>query len=263
MPTDLIDNSRGGYRFLPGIAPYSSGVVADSGMEIVHVTLAKPLAWHAGLCAARSYLEQLGRPPHSLCGVELRCPAPFTIEGFIEFNTGYRALLQEWDLLVDGQNPVARTNVAPVVDPPRESVLYAFSYTRPSQVAGPTFVVAGGGELRAGGLEQRLIVRGGETSDEAMRDKARFVVELMRQRLQGLGADACRLSTIDVYTAHALRDTLAEELIPGLAAAGGLGVHWFYARPPVCDIEFEMDMRGVACECVVDLMSTAADGKPA
>ena len=233
-------------------------MVADSGMEIVHVTLANPVPWHAGLCAARGYLEQVGRPRHSLCGVELRCPQPFTIEGFIEFNTRYRALLKEWDLLVDGTNPVARTNVAPVVGPPSESILYAFSYTRPSQIARPTFVVAGGGELRAGGLEQRLIVRGGETNDEAIRDKAQFVVELMQQRLQGLGADASWLSTIDVYTAHALRGPLTEEVIPGLVAAERLGVHWFYARPPVCDIEFEMDMRGVACERVVDLKSAVA-----
>ena len=117
--------------------------------------------------------------------------------------------------------------------------------------------MAGGGELRAGGLEQRLIVRGGETSDEAIRDKAQFVVELMQQRLDGLRVDSAWLSTIDVYTAHALRGPLTKEVIPGLVATERLGVHWFFARPPVCDIEFEMDMRGVACERVVDLKSAA------
>jgi hypothetical protein len=238
---------------LPGIAPYSSGVVAESGMEIVHVTLASPLPWHAGLCSLRRYLEQHDRTHHSLCGVELRCPVPFTIEGFIAFNTQYRALLKEWDMLVAGQNPVARTNVAPIVAAPQESQLFGFSYTRPSSVERPTFVVAGGGELRGGGLERRLIVRAGETSEDAVRDKARFVVELMRQRLDGLGVAPAWLSTIDVYTAHDLRRALSEELIPGLPAAARAGVHWFYARPPVRDIEFEMDMRGVGCELVLEL----------
>ena len=40
--------------------------------------------------------------------------------GFIEFNQGYRTILEEWDLLLDGINPVARTNVAPAVAPPAE-----------------------------------------------------------------------------------------------------------------------------------------------
>ncbi len=253
MSIELINNPRGGYRFLPGIAPYSSGVVAESGMEIVHVTLASPLPWQAGLCAVRRYLAQHDRTHHSLCAVELRCPVPFTIAGFVAFNTRYRALLQEWDLLVDGQNPVARTNVAPVVAAPDESLLFGFSYTRASSVERPTFVVAGGGELRAGGLERRFIVRAGETSEDAVRDKARFVVELMRQRLDGLGADPAWLSTIDVYTAHDLRCALSDEIIPGLPAAARGGVQWFYARPPVCDIEFEMDMRGVGCELVLEL----------
>ena len=253
MGSTLVHNSRGGYRFLPGIAPYSSGVVADAGVEIVHVTLASPMPWESGLRAARAHLEQQGRTVHSLCAVELRCPAPYTIEGFIEFNTQYRLLLKDWDLLVDGQNPVARTNVAAVVSRPQEPQLFAFSYTRPSSRERPTFVVAGGGELRAGGLEHRLIVRAGESTEDAVREKARFVVELMRERIDGLEVDPQWLSMIDVYTAHDLRGALDQEVLPALPAAAGVGIHWFYARPPVADIEFEMDMRGLACEEVLTL----------
>ena len=36
-------NPKGGYRFLPGIEPYSSGVIAEPGFEIVHVTLSSPV----------------------------------------------------------------------------------------------------------------------------------------------------------------------------------------------------------------------------
>jgi len=40
--------------------------------------------------------------------------------------------MQDWGLLVEGHNPVARTHVAPEVQPPVEPVLYAFSFTAPA-----------------------------------------------------------------------------------------------------------------------------------
>ena len=60
MNIGLTANPRGGYRFLPGIEPYSSGVVAERGWEIVHVALAHPLAWRDGLISIRRHLEQMG-----------------------------------------------------------------------------------------------------------------------------------------------------------------------------------------------------------
>lgn len=251
MHRDLTANSEAGYRFLAGIEPYSSGVIAEPGWEIVHATLARPLPWYAGMVAARRYLEAMGRDPHSLCGVELRCPEPFSMEGFIAFNAEYRALLEGWEMMVKGQNPVARTNVSPVEDPPGESLLYGFSYTEPSDIKRPTFVVAGGGELR-GQLDASEIVRVGETSEDAMREKARCVLEIMCERLAALGNNDL-LSTINVYTAHPLRKLLSEVVIAGLPAAARLGVHWHYSRPPVQAIEFEMDLRGVTRDIVVDL----------
>ena len=75
--------------------------------------------------------------------MEISTPRPFSFAGFDTFNAGYRALLDEWKLLVDGENPIARTNVAPVVGGPREPSLYAFSYTVASESGRPSFVVAG------------------------------------------------------------------------------------------------------------------------
>ncbi len=250
-----ILNLRGGYRFLPGIEPYSSGVVAASGFEIVHVTLTAAVPWHAGLCAARRYLESLGLSQHALCGVELRCPRPHTMDGFIDFNRDYRALLNEWDMPVDGQNPVARTNVAPVAAAPAETVLFGFSYCCPSDSAAGTFVVAGGGELPTKALDSTKIVRAGDVSREAMAEKARCVVGIMNTRLAGLGARHEQLTMIDVYTAHDLRLSLSDILIPEIPVAAAVGIRWFYSRPPIVDIEFEMDMRGVRRELIVELES--------
>jgi len=249
----LMLNHTGGYRFLPGIAPYSSGVIALPGFEIVHVTLQSPLPWHTGLTAAFGYLKGREFSDHNLCGVELRCPKPYSLQGFVDFNNDYRRLLIERDLLIDGVNPVARTNVAPVTDPPKEPMLFAFSYARPSSLTRPTFVVAGGGELPDGELAERRIVRVGEATSDALIEKAECVADIMNSRLAALGGTGDLLTAIDVYTAHPLRPLLDEVLLPKLPAIASRGVHWFYSRPPIVDIEFEMDMRGVPREEITDL----------
>ena len=253
MPSRLKPNVRGGYQFLPGIDPYSSGVIAVSGREIIHTTLSRPLPWRQGLIATRNYLEKSGLNVFCLCGVELRCPEPHPMDGFIEFNGHYHALLQEWDLLVEGENPIARTNVAPVVTPPGETVLYGFSYTTPSESDQNTFVVAGGGELPHRELSDQHIVRFGETNEDALMEKARCVIDIMRTRLDRLGADEQLLSIIDVYSVHPVHRAVSEVVIPGISSAARIGIHWFYARPPVRNIEFEMDLRGVRQEVVLEL----------
>ena len=253
MTSLLKTNESGGYRFLPGIAPYSSGVVGMPGFEIVHASLQTPLPWHDGLNAARRYLEGNKLTCHNLCGVELRCPQPYALEGFIDFNKQYQRLLNDWEMMVDGLNPVARTNVAPVVDPPSEPMLFAFSYARPSGLSRPTFVVAGGGELPDGELAERRIVRVGDTSPDALMEKTECVAQIMNSRLQALGGSSDLLTVLDVYTAHSLRPLLEGVLLSRLPAISRLGVHWFHSRPPIVDIEFEMDMRGVVREDVVDL----------
>lgn len=120
MTTDTPrDVTAGGYRFLPGIAPFSSGAVAMPGFEVVHATLRAPMPWRDGFALIDRHLREQSRPRGALCAIELRSPAPFSFGGFDEFNAGYQALLKDWNLLVDGENPIARTNVAPVVGAPR------------------------------------------------------------------------------------------------------------------------------------------------
>ena len=246
-----VPHPRGGYRFFPGIFPYSCGVVADHGHEIVHVTLNAQLPWREGMLRAREFVVSEGLTEQNLCGFELRCPKPHPMDGFIDFNRGYRELLEDWNVLVDGENPVARTNVAPVYDAPAQTELFAFSYTRPSAVAKPTFVVAGGGEL-VGSLAVENIVRAGDISESAMLEKAECVLGLMTERLNGLGVSQGDLTAIDVYTAHQLKPLLDELLLDRLPVARQIGVRWFYTRPPVEQIEFEMDMRGVVTELILD-----------
>ena len=52
-----------------------------------------------------------------------------------------------------------------------------------------------------------------------------------------------------VYTVHDLYPFLAEEMVRRGAARHGLT--WQFCRPPVVDLEYEMDCRGMALERVL------------
>ena len=176
----LRDVPGGGYRFLPGIEPYSSGAVALPGYEIVHVTLCAPVPWRDGFALIDRHLREKSRTRTALCAIALRIPKALSFDGFAEFNAGYREQLVAWGLLVDGANPIARTNVAPLVGAPAEPSLYGFAYTMPGGPGRPTFVVAGSGEMQDRALNADGIVRAGETSPAAMKEKAAFVLGVMR-----------------------------------------------------------------------------------
>jgi hypothetical protein len=247
----LRASPEGNYRFLPGIDAYSSGVVAEPGYEIVHVTLRAPLPYREGFARIERHLRESGRPRTALCAVELRLPAPLPFDGFAQFNAGYRALLADWKLLVGDANPVARTNVAPVVRPPAEPSLHGFAYTVPGAAARPTFVVAGAGELRPGAMEAAGIVRRGEHTAEAMREKAALVMGVMDARRRALGGGWADVTAIDVYTPWPIHPFLADAILDPAGPAAAHGVHWFLSRPPIEGLDFEMDMRGVEREVIL------------
>ncbi len=247
----LRDAPAGGYRFMPGISAFSCGVVAAAGWEIVHATLAGPVPWREGFARIDRHLSEAGRPRAALCGIELRSPAPFTFGGFDDFNQGYRALLAEWKILVGDENPIPRTNVAPVAGAPLVPSLYAFSYTVAATTAASTFVVAGAGELRERVQGPEGIVRRGETSPDAMREKARFVMTTMQERLRTLGGTWDRVTTIDIYTAHPIHELVHHEILAVAGPAAIHGVHWYPSRPPIQGLEYEMDLSGVQRKLVL------------
>lgn len=245
----LVDHPTGNYRFLPGIAPYSCGVVSAPGHEIVHVTLHRPVPWREGFERIRAELDVEDRPLVALCAVELRSPRPFSFPGFAEFNAEYAKVLDEWGTFVNGVNPVARTNVAPETGGVTEPSLYGFSYSRPAdEPTSVTFVVAGAGELPEGILEADAIVARGDTSPAGLVTKSRFVMNLMEDRLRGLGADWPLVTAIDIYSVHPIETLLAPVVLGRAGPAAIHGVRWFYTRPPIVGIEYEMDLRGIRTE---------------
>lgn len=149
--TEAISFPDGGYSFIKGGFPYSQGVRAAGSFAIERVRFARPIPVEGGFAAIEAYLASIGRPRTALCAAELRSPKPFSMSGFGEFNKGYVDVLTRWRLFRDGVNPVARSNVAPEIDPPAEPSFYAFCYTVPAPNAGPSFVIAGSGEWPGGG----------------------------------------------------------------------------------------------------------------
>jgi len=246
----LISNPRGGFSFLRGGSAYSAGVVSAPGFTIEHIRFARAIPLEAGFRLVKAHLQNAGRPLAALCAIALRSPEPFSFAGFREFNNVYVGILKSWEILVDGINPVARTNVAPAIDAPPEPSLHSFAYTTPAEAASTSFIVSGAGELPDGGSPED-IVRCGETSTDAMAAKARCVLGLVEGRLRGLGANWNQVTTTNVYTVHDVNALLAAEILPHIGPAGQHGVVWHYARPPIVSIEFEMDLFGGTRETVI------------
>jgi hypothetical protein len=73
-------------------------------------------------------------------------------------------------------------------------------------------------------------------------------MDLMEHRLRGLGGDWPAVTAIDVYTVHPIDRLLPEVILRRVGPAAVHGVRWFYSRPPIEGIEFEMDVRGVRAE---------------
>src|SRR5260370_23225130 len=104
--------------------------------------------------------------------------------------------------MVDGINPVARTNVAPVAGPPSEPSLYSFAYTAPAESSPASFVVSGAGEMPEGSANPEDVLRRGETSRDAIAAKALCVLDVLHGRWLGLGANWNQLTTTNVYPEH-------------------------------------------------------------
>ena len=241
----------GGYRYVRGPFQYSGGVAAEPGFQIERARFRRPLAMAAGFQAIEAHLAALGRPLTSFCACELRSPAPFTEAGFVAFNRVYVGTLEGWGIFRDDENPVARSNVCPEIEPPPEPSFEAFCYTMPADPgAAASFVIAGSGEATEGpGNYEERIIRLGDHSPEAMREKARYVLGAMETRMAALGVGWAEASQTQVYTVYDLHPFLADEIVARGAIPAGLT--WYYARPPVEGLDYEMDLRSVALERVL------------
>jgi hypothetical protein len=240
----------GGYSFIKGVFPYSAGIAALSGFRVERVRFAAPLPLAEGFERIDAIIKSRGRPLAAFCACELRSPAPFSEAGFRTFNEIYVGRLAQWGLLDGGDNPVARSNVCPAIDPPHEPSFHAFSFTTEAKDAPHSFVVAGSGEAPEGKENYRdHIIARGDLTAAALRRKAVWVLGEMEGRMAALGGAWRDTTAVQLYTVHDIHPFLAEEIVRRGAARNGLT--WHFDRPPVVDIEYEMDCRAVHIEHIV------------
>ena len=242
--------SDGGYRYIEGMFQYSGGAAAQPGFEIVRARFLRPLPLAEGFRAVEAHMKAEGRATRAFCACELRSPAPFTEQGFIDFNRVYVQTLERWGLYRNGVNPVARTNVCPAYDPPPAPALYAFSYTVPSKSERGSFIVSGSGEAPEGKPNYRdYVIRPNDVSVEGLREKMRFVLAEMQRRLAALGFSWSDATSTQAYTVCDIGPLVGKELVAPGAARDALG--WHFCRPPVVGLDYEMDVRGVAQELLL------------
>ena len=243
--------SAGNYRFIPSVFQYSAGAAADEGYEIERVRFDRLVPLAEGFALAAKFIQEAGRPLTAFCACELRSPAAFSEEGFRTFNLHYVKTLSEWGIFDGTTNPVARSNVCPEIDPPSEPSFYAFSFTRPTQSNALSFVIAGGAEAREGsGTYVERTVRYRDLSPEGLREKVRFTTtSQMESRMAAFGFGWKDTTGVQAYSVHDFHHALVDELVRRGALRSGLT--WHFARPPVVDLEYEMDCRRVMREMVI------------
>ena len=249
--TDTKEFTKGGYRYIKGLFQYSAGVAALPGFEIERARFSKPIPLAEGFAAIEAHLKSLGRPIEAFCACELRSPAPFDDDGFRAFNREYIKPLESWGIVKGEDNPIARSNVCPKVGAPTEPRFYAFSYTVPSDnKARGSFVIAGSAESPEGNKNYKdEMVRYGEQTADAMREKAQFVLAEMERRMRALNFSWGDATATHVYSIYDIHPFMEDELVARGAASGG--VTWHYCRPPLDVLNFEMDVRGTMTERLI------------
>ena len=240
----MLSDTGNGYAFVAGINAWSEGVVATAGHQIVRVVLRRAIKFPDELEVVGRHLREAGRPLSALCAMELRIAEPFTLAGFQAFNTSYFAELSKSGFITQAVNPIARTNVAVsgLVSGP---AIHAFAYATRSAANERSFVLAGAAELRDNSLTAESIVRAGETSPDALRDKAAQVMRVVEERMRRLGVDWADATDVFLYTSHAIDGVVRDVIAQAIGPSRRHGINWYLSRPPFEGIELEVDVRGV------------------
>jgi hypothetical protein len=224
----------GGFRFLATDGPFSAGVAAEPGYAIVRLIAPRYTPLAEGFRLVERTLEVAGRPTAALCAMELRVPKPMSRTGFEEFNRGYVAQHERWGLRVDGHMASARTNVAPEVDPPGEPSLHAFCYTIDATAPRNTFVISGVAEPPG--------TKGGPPAFW------KAIVETIDANLTALEVAWADVTETQIYGTRADHELFAESALTRFGEVIRPGLRWFFSRPPIDDLNLEIDVRGLASE---------------
>lgn len=231
------------FAFDRGLRFASNGVVALPGHTFEHGWLAPHLEFDAGCRRVEGYLRELGLAKNALVGLDVRLPATLPLADFVAFNDRYLAQLDSWGLLRDDVSPLARTNVSPTHGAPSQPELAGFSYVVPRAAALPSFVISGIAELAIGASYPAGVTRLGESSPEALLEKALTIVDVLETHIGTLGTTWEASDGVRLYSAHDLAYAASRRVLAARGHAPSNGLIWFDAAPPVVDLELELDVR--------------------
>lgn len=245
--------SEGGFRYIsdPG-APFSGGVASLTGHTLVRVRLHQPLPLNKGLDFVARYLDSAGRQPSALAGLELRAPSVMSRPTFLAFNQRYVAALRTRKFVTGPNVPVARSNMAPLYDPPTTDVVSAFTYAAPSNAndpsSGENFLLSGRPEY-----DGTVVIAPGDVSLEGMNRKAKFVMEQLRKDVAILGGSWSDVTGVQIYMTQPLPLVMDAVRAANILEAG---LSFFPGSTPVIGFdgvryEFEADVRAIHLERVV------------
>ena len=245
--TEIVPLPAAGYAFLKGQGhPFSGGVACLPGYQLTRMRFRAPLPLAEGLARAASLIASQGRPLAALAACELRSPAQMSLSDFATFNRHYVDLLRAHGFPAEAPFPMARSNVAPIHNPPSTNTLHAFTYATAATEAGTStrsdFLISGRAELIDGSRE---VVAEGDASAAGTEKKATYVFEQLRTRVEALGCAWTDITGIQFYTGRAVEPALSLMTRLGLA---NVGVTLHTAHPPVAPFEFEADLRSVSVE---------------
>ena len=245
-----VDFTPGGYRYIPGPFQYSGGIAPLPGFRLERVRFQKPVPLEEGFRRIEAYIQAAGRPMTSFAACELRSPEPFDEAGFVAFNRIYVGTLERWGIFKNDVNPVARSNVCPHTAPPPGPSFHAFAFTREGEAGIPEFMTAGSAESQPGdGGPETRILRFRDRSEAGMRAKAVMVLDRMEQRMAAFGRGWADATAVQVYTVFDPHPFMADEV--ARRGAERHGFTWHFCRPPIADLDYEMDVRAVGEERVV------------
>lgn len=242
---------NGEYSFVPGSQFAAHAVRATDGFSIERAVFSAPIPWDEGFEKVRILLESWGRPLASICGIELRMPKALELDEFDELNDSYLEHLDAWDLLISGDSPFARTNVAPTSNSLLGPSIAGFSFTAERSCPMPTFLLAGAPEILPEAVYPEQIVRLRETSPDAMLDKLRMVVRLIETYAEHLGVPWDPSVDVHLYTAHDVVFAMARTVLEELGVVPQQGIIWHDAAPPIVDLALEIDLRRCARQHLV------------
>ncbi|HLZ09056.1 MAG TPA: RidA family protein, partial [Chloroflexota bacterium] len=60
-----------------------------------------------------------------------------------------------------------------------------------------------------------------------------------------LGATWDQVTDVGIYTVEEIQSYLIDTILEPIQPADGHGLHWYYSRPPIADLEMEIDARNI------------------